>query len=457
MPNEPGNDYTVEALGSVGDSADATFTISSALTVSPASATPGGNTLAMATGFAASETVEFSFNNFATGASCTADATGDCQTAVEVPPTASTGPATFKATGETSTLSATAPFTVLSPPAIDLSTDSGSAGSTFNVTVSNFTPFEQVELYFGGTDTGMFCGTHGSGCTITGVTVPSDPTGPYTVEALGSVGDSAEATFTITSATGAPVVSAVAPNVGLNTGGTLVTITGSGFAAPVTVRFGGVMARHVTVVNGDTITAVSPPGLGTVNVRVNDGGGASALSDGDSFDYLARPTALSVVPKSGPLASGSVVVTIRGTAFVTGATVSFGAAAATDVVVVNATTITATAPAGSGTVDVRVTTPVGTSAPTGGARFTYLVQPVVTALTPASGPSSGGTPVKITGTGFVRGSTVKFGTTPALSVTYVNTNHLVAVAPAGTGVVDVTVTTPGGTSAIVSTDHFGYI
>jgi sugar lactone lactonase YvrE len=77
--------------------------------------------------------------------------------------------------------------------------------------------------------------------------------------------------------------------------------------------------------------------------------------------------------------------------------------------------------------------------------------PVVTSLSTSSGAA--GTTVTITGAGFDYGSTVDFGTAAA-AVTYVSPYELEAVAPAGTGTVDVTVSTFAGTST--STDPFSY-
>jgi hypothetical protein len=67
------------------------------------------------------------------------------------------------------------------------------------------------------------------------------------------------------------------------------------------------------------------------------------------------PTVSSVSPNEGSTAGGTAV-TITGTNFASGATVTFGGTAASNVVVVNGTTITATTPAGSaGAVTVTVT------------------------------------------------------------------------------------------------------
>ena len=137
-------------------------------------------------------------------------------------------------------------------------------------------------------------------------------------------------------------------------GGTAVTITGTNFAAGATVTFGGTAATNVVVVNSTTITATTPAGsAGAVTVTVTVNGQSGSLTNG--FTYVVPPTVSSVSPNSGSTAGGTAV-TITGTNFAAGATVTFGATAATNVVVVNSTTITATTPAGSaGAVTVTVT------------------------------------------------------------------------------------------------------
>jgi hypothetical protein len=158
-------------------------------------------------------------------------------------------------------------------------------------------------------------------------------------------------------------------------------------------------------------------------------------------------------PSSGPGAGGTSV-TITGTGFTGATAVDFGTTAATSFTVNSATSISAVSPAGTGTVNVTVTTPSDTSATSSADEFTYA--PTVTGLSPSSGPGAGGTSVTITGTGFTGATAVDFGTTAATSFTVNSATSITAMSPAGTGTVNVTVTTPSGTSATSSADQFTY-
>jgi hypothetical protein len=123
------------------------------------------------------------------------------------------------------------------------------------------------------------------------------------------------------------------------------------------------------------------------------------------------------------------------------------------------TTITAVTPsrASTGTVAVRVVTPYGAvNAPTA-ERFTYAAVPTVTSLSPTSGPAAGGTNVTINGSGFTGATAVSFGSVAATSFTVVSSTRITARTPAQTaGVVTVSVTTPGGTSAAGTGARFTY-
>jgi hypothetical protein len=83
--------------------------------------------------------------------------------------------------------------------------------------------------------------------------------------------------------------------------------------------------------------------------------------------------------------------------------------------------------------------------------------PTVSAVSPTSGSSAGGTSVTITGTNLTGATAVRFGSANATGVTVNSATSITATSPAGAvGTVDVTVTTPGGTSPTGSVDQFTY-
>ena len=172
-----------------------------------------------------------------------------------------------------------------------------------------------------------------------------------------AVGESPELTITKKD----PEVATVTPNSGTEAGGTTVTITGKYFGPNVSVTFGGVAATGVTRDSATQITATTQahaPGSVEVTVTNDDTNDSGTLNDG--FTYTAEdptPTVTNVSPNSGSQVGGTQV-TIIGTNFDTAGTVTvaFDAGAATNVTVVNATTITATTPAHiPGQVNVSIT------------------------------------------------------------------------------------------------------
>ncbi|MBI0313648.1 IPT/TIG domain-containing protein [Streptomyces javensis] len=157
------------------------------------------------------------------------------------------------------------------------------------------------------------------------------------------------------------------------------------------------------------------------------------------------PVVTSVSPAQGNPAGGTPV-TINGSGFIGATVVRFGPNLATNVVVVSNTQITARTPPGSGTAKVTVTGPTGTSTQNVFFTYTTVAAPVLTALSPASGPTGGGNTVTLTGTNLTGATQVLFGATPATILTNTAT-QITATAPAGpASVVNVTVTTPGGIS-----------
>ena len=273
-----------------------------------------------------------------------------------------------------------------------------------------------------------------------------------------------------------PTVSAVSPRAGPTKGGTTITITGTGFVAGATVLIGqginpAVAATRVVVVSSTEITAVTGGGAkaGVFNLYVTTSGGTSTANAGDDFTYDPVPTVSAVSPRAGPT-KGGTTITITGTGFVAGATVLIGqginpAVAATRVVVVSSTEITAVTGGGAkaGVFNLYVTTSGGTSTANAGDDFTYDPVPTVSAVSPGAGPTKGGTTITITGTGFVAGATVLIGqginpAVAATSVVVVSSTEITAVTGGGAkaGVFNLYVTTSGGTSTANAGDDFTY-
>jgi uncharacterized repeat protein (TIGR02543 family) len=97
-----------------------------------------------------------------------------------------------------------------------------------------------------------------------------------------------------------------------------------------------------------------------------------------------------------------------------------------------------------------------TANPAGGGSTTS--PPEVTGMSPVFGSTSGGTRLTITGTNFAGATVVDFGAADGINVIVVNSTTITATSPAGTaGLVNVTITTPGGTSSTSQSDTFTYV
>lgn len=230
---------------------------------------------------------------------------------------------------------------------------------------------------------------------------------------------------------------------------------------------------------GDSCTSslvfhrLSVTGTSSSNGILDDITGATCLASVSGGGVPPGPSGVAISPSSGPIAGGQAV-TITGSGFTSGATVSFvelpsnnvfggspNAKALTGVSVVNATTITAVTPSATNTglVDVVV---MNADRQTATLRSGYTYSnappaPAVTAVSPNTGPTSGGTSVTITGSGFVATPTVTFGGTAATGVTFVSATTLTATAPAhAAGLVNVVVTNPDAQSGTL-TNGFAYL
>lgn len=161
----------------------------------------------------------------------------------------------------------------------------------------------------------------------------------------------------------------------------------------------------------------------------------------------STPTITSISPNIGATAGGTRI-TILGTDFLSGALVFVGGAAASEVVVVSSTQITAVAPArsqGNAAVLV-VNSDNGAVSLVGAFFYEAATAPLALgSLSPASGPSRGGTSMTIAGTGFRGLPTVLFNGTPATNVTLTGSSLVTLRTPPGVpGVVTITLTNPDG-------------
>jgi len=256
----------------------------------------------------------------------------------------------------------------------------------------------------------------------------------------------------VATAIGAPVVTSVSPAVATPNGGTVITITGTGFIKGATVSFGGNSSPNVVFVSKTGLRATTPASTnkaeGSVDVTVvNPDLSSSTLPKGLLYQF--PPPAVTNVSPTVVTTKGGTVITITGTNFISGAKVMIGRAAATNVTFTSKTSLKATTPAsplsgdGQGPADVSVTNPDSLSATLSGG-LNYDAPPTISSVSPAYGLPAGGDTVTLTGTFRCDAPcstppSVTFGTTPATSVVFVNSTTLTATVPAGTaGPVNVT-------------------
>ena len=157
----------------------------------------------------------------------------------------------------------------------------------------------------------------------------------------------------------APTVTSISPTSGPTSGGTLITINGTGFVSePLptvtivpTVTIGASSCGGAggvgpaTFVSSTKITCTTTSGsAGLVQATVTNSDNQSGLL-GSAFNYFAPPVMTSINPAEG-VTTGGTSVTITGTGFRDGATVTFGSSPCTGVTVASATSLTCTTPSG---------------------------------------------------------------------------------------------------------------
>lgn len=325
-----------------------------------------------------------------------------------------------------------------------------SGGTQVEITGTGFVPGATTVTFDGAPATDVTVAPDGTSLTAT---TPAGAVGPATV-VVDNTRETADLDYTYLADGSDAVITGLAPVTGPTAGGTQVTITGTGLTAADGVTFGGTPATDV-VVNpaGTQITATVPASetAGEVAVEVGFPGGDVLAG---TFTYLG-PTITSIAPSQGPVAGGTTVE-ITGTGLEGATAVTFGGLPGTNLTTTPEGTLTVVTPAGTaGLTDVAVTLPgLDATAPDG---YFYVAPGLaqIQALTPTSGPTSGGTVVTITGTDLGSTTAVTFDGAPAQIISAAP-DQLVVRTPAGdVGPADVVVTNAVGDS--VAPGAFEYL
>ncbi len=256
--------------------------------------------------------------------------------------------------------------------------------------------------------------------------------------------------FTITAA--APVITSISPStVASGSAAFTLTVNGTGFSSGATVSLNGT-ALTTTFVSVTQLAATVPANLiakgGVVPVTAANAGGAASNAVNLTIT-VPTPAITSISPSTVPPGGPFFTLTVTGTGFVSGATVSLNSTALTTTFV-SATQLTAIVPASlvaqPGTVQITVANAGG--AASSAVSLTILAPvPTITSISPstvvAGGPAF---TLTVNGTNFASGATVLLGTA-SLTTTFVSSTQLTAAVPASliqqAGMSPVTVTNPG--------------
>lgn len=388
---------------------------------------------------------------------------------VQVPTGAQSGP--IAVTTVDGTVSTPVVFTVFQPPAITgVSATWGKPDDILTITGDNLMGAKKAVIAFGTKKVAPLTLPVPTQSELQ-VKVPSGLTGgtvPLTVTTTGGV---ARSEFTI-----GPIVKGTAPKAGTTAGGTVMTLLGAGFTGvdaftddPATaqvderydgVTVGGTRVTDLIVVSDKEIVVEVPAGTdpaAAVVVQTQHGATVATSGDLSKFTYQPIPVVTAVSKNWNAVGTASEVV-LTGQNLMGTTTVTVGGVAATSSVADPAAgTLTILPPGGTKVAATNITlvnmTPGGVAFKAV-VPFGYIAEPTVTKVTPTS--AAAGATVLVAGTGFDADATVRFGTTTA-SCRVVSFIAMSCTAPAGTGVVDVTVTNSVGSSTAGAATAFTHL
>lgn len=213
--------------------------------------------------------------------------------AIIIPPIPSAEP---QAAGFANCQNATLIANNLPPTITGLSPSSGPTNGGTSVKISGTYLFGVTKVMFGPVPVSSFT-IDPSGQFLVAIS-PPDVAGSVYVTVVGPAGafpSTPSIQFTY-SALSLPVITSISPSSGTVTGGTIVTLQGSGFTGATSVQFGAAVAKSFTVNSDTTITAVTPAGPpgGTLAVVWTPAG----KSNGVNYTFAAVPSPWKTVQPS---------------------------------------------------------------------------------------------------------------------------------------------------------------
>ncbi|MBJ7253735.1 MAG: IPT/TIG domain-containing protein, partial [Sphingomonadaceae bacterium] len=345
------------------------------------------------------------------------------------------------------------------PTVTGLSPSQGLLAGGNQVTISGSNLTGATAVTFGGTAATSFTVVNSG--QIVAVAPAGVAAGPATV-VVTTPGGSASLSggYLYVSAASAPTINFVT-QANISVDGGTVNISGSNFVGVTAVTFNGVPGTGINAGSSNFLSVIAPAGsVGPVTIAVTAAGGTVTRANATNYIADRLPAISAVSPASGSN-NGGTNVTITGTNFSAATAVRFGNTPGTSFSVVSPTQITVTTPATSniGSQNVTISSPGGTSLANADSKFMFtsslIAAPTISAVSPNSGTTAGGTSVTITGANFGGAASVRFGAVAATSFVANSATQITAVAPAGSeGAVDISVTALGGT--VTSNGAFTY-
>jgi hypothetical protein len=457
VPTLPDSTYTVAATGQTSAlSASASFAVTPSLTLSPTTGVPGASVSASVAGFAASEIVILSFAGTSFG-QCTTAATGACSATVTVP-TASDGTYPVQATGQTSSLTASANFTVINPVVVtnpgSQANVSGTAISPLALTATDPNPHATITWSASGLPTGL------SISSSTGVITGTPTTaGNYSVTARASdpARPSGSATFSWTIYNTIKIPSPGPRTSQINLAITPLQLHAYDTSSTATITWLATGLPPGLTLNASTgAISGTPTNVGEYTVKVTATDDASYVGT-LSFDWKVFLPKVTVVRPAGQISrSGTAIVPLhlKATDTSTNSTINNWTATGlpAGLAIDSSTGVISGTPTTAGTHLVTVTATDGDGYH-GSASFYWKVVNLVTVTNPGSQTSPHGTaisPLHLTATDSSAFATIIFWTATGLptGLRITSTTGTISGTPTVAGTFTVTVTAKDSAASV---------